>query len=122
MRISLFIILSLALLSCSGSKTYVKDQKEQRISSPPDTDVIYQMFLIGDAGGAPLDRKEPALNLFKSFLDEAPEKSAAVFLGDNIYTYGLPDSAHPNRAVAEAKINAQLETVKNFGDYPLSTS
>lgn len=114
MRISLFIILSLALLSCSGSKTYIKDRKEQRISSPPDTEVIYQMFLIGDAGGAPLDRKEPALNLFKSFLDEAPEKSAAIFLGDNIYTYGLPDSAHPGRAVAEAKINAQLETVKNF--------
>ncbi len=114
MRSFFFIALSLLLFSCSGSKSYIKDKEELNTFPPPETEVIYELFLIGDAGGAPLNRKEPTLTLFKSFLEKAPGKSAAVFLGDNIYTRGLPDSTSPGRARAEAKINAQLETVEQF--------
>ncbi|MBO6523058.1 MAG: BamA/TamA family outer membrane protein [Balneolaceae bacterium] len=115
MRTFLLTVLSLALLSCSGSKVYYSEEEvEKKTESPPESELLYQMFLIGDAGGANLTTQEPTLKLFEQFLESASEKSAAIFLGDNIYSSGMPDSAHPERAKAEAKMNEQLNTVKNF--------
>ncbi len=110
------LFVSLILFSCSGSKTYVQDESSStvEVQSPPESELIYKMFLIGDAGAPSLDRQEPTLKLFQSFLNNASERSAAIFLGDNIYSKGLPDSTHPDRALYEARINEQLNTAQNF--------
>lgn len=114
-QIGLLFILVL-LLSCSGSKLYVKEEalSAVEIEPPQESELIYKMFLIGDAGSPSLDVQEPTLKLLQSFLDKAQERSAAIFLGDNIYLNGLPDSTHPNRSFYEARINEQLKTVQNF--------
>ncbi|GAB5410588.1 MAG: metallophosphoesterase [Balneolaceae bacterium] len=116
MRLIVFLFISVTLLSCSGSKTYIKEESSDTIKndSPAERDLIYKMFLIGDAGAPSLDTQEPTLKLFQSFLDKAPERSAAIFLGDNIYLKGLPDSTDPNRPFYEARLNEQLKTVQNF--------
>jgi hypothetical protein len=75
---------------------------------------VYRFFMIGDVGAPSLDVQEPTLKLYQNFLEESSENSAAVFLGDNIYMEGLPDSTHPNRTFYEARINEQLNTLKNF--------
>lgn len=115
MRLTLLILFTSLVISCSGSKTYIKeDITQSKSSAPAKEELVYQMFLIGDAGSPSLDVQEPTLKLFQSFLDSAQEKSAAVFLGDNIYLNGLPDSTDPNRGLYEARINEQLKTVDNF--------
>lgn len=110
------LLLAVLLLACSGSKTYIESEKKNwQEEIPPDqSELLYKMFLIGDGGAPSLERQEPTLKLFEHFVTEAGEKSAAIFLGDNIYSKGLPDSLAPNRAFAEARLNEQLNTVKNF--------
>ncbi|RNC82994.1 MAG: hypothetical protein ED557_09735 [Balneola sp.] len=112
----LLALFALLFISCSGSELFIDSQNEQWESkSPPiDDGLIYKVFLIGDAGAPTLDKQEPTLRLLQQFLSESGERSAAVFLGDNLYTSGLPDSLHPDRAKAEARLNEQLKTVKDF--------
>jgi len=56
-------------------------------------DVVYRVYLIGDTGGTNFPGDAPALQHLKTVLSAEGESSAAVFLGDNIYCCGMPDSA-----------------------------
>lgn len=109
------LFLSLLILSCGTTGLYIDSNNRDWLSvePPEENDVVYKVFLIGDAGAPQLDG-DPTLRLFSNHLEEASEFSAAVFLGDNIYNYGLPDSSDPGRAFAESRLLAQLETVKNY--------
>lgn len=110
-----FIIL-LFLVSCSSSQTFIDtdDGDPFLLNPPPEEDLVYQTFLIGDAGAPSLEVQEPTLKLLQFFLEKAGEHSAAIFLGDNIYLNGLPDSTHPDRKFYEQRIIEQLKTVKNY--------
>jgi hypothetical protein len=112
----LSLLLLIIFASCSTSQTYIntEDGNPLNFTPPEESDLVYQVFLIGDAGSPSLDVQEPALKLFQQKLEEGGERSAAVFLGDNIYLYGLPDSTHPRRAFYEQRINEQLKTVENY--------
>ena len=82
-------------------------------SSPSESESIYKVYLIGDAG-APKTYDDPTLTLFSKHLEKASKNSAAIFLGDNIYGNGLPDSTHPERLFYENRLLTQLKTVKEF--------
>jgi hypothetical protein len=69
------------------------------------------VFLIGDAG-APAQQHEPVLAALEKALSEDPQRSAVVFLGDNIYPDGMPDSLGIGRKEAERRLDAQLQTIK----------
>ncbi len=107
---SCICILCLCLLACFTAKA----QQNITPHNPQDTSIIYTVFLIGDAGETPLDRPEPNLVLLQKQLKEAGEQSAVVFLGDNIYPKGLPDSGDVYRPLAEQFLTAQLNTVKEY--------
>lgn len=110
-----FILLFLFLVSCSQSLLYINpEERNAQDEPPPEEDLIYQTFLIGDAGEATLHVQEPVLKLFESFLRNAGERSAAIFLGDNIYEAGLPDSTHPERELYEGRIIELMKTIENF--------
>ncbi|HXE57249.1 MAG TPA: metallophosphoesterase [Gemmatimonadales bacterium] len=64
------------------------------------------VFLIGDAG-APA-RKEPVLAALRSQIEDAPGIAVVVFLGDNVYPRGLPDSTAADQAEAERRLRAQV--------------
>jgi hypothetical protein len=72
------------------------------------------MFLIGDAG-APAPTGEPVLKGLAEELGRAAGQRVVVFLGDNVYPRGLPDSAAPDRAEMERRLNAQVDLVKAAG-------
>lgn len=55
----------------------------------------------------------PTLRLLRAQTQAAGEASAVVFLGDNIYCCGLPDSAAAHRAEAERRLRTQLDAVKD---------
>lgn len=110
------IWLLLACMACSTARPYVAHHyQEQPEGEPPAaSERAYQVFLIGDVGAPSLKTTEPALKLLKARLEEAGENSAVVFLGDNIYCCGLPDSSDARRERAERRLVEVLHTVADF--------
>ena len=102
------------LTACSSSGVYIQeDLREWEAISPPSSETrSYQVFLVGDAGG--IDEPSPLLGTLTDHLQQAGEDAAIVFLGDNIYCCGLPDSLHPDREKAEQRLRYQLDAVKPF--------
>jgi hypothetical protein len=81
---------------------------------PAPNDVELTMFLIGDAG-APAPAGEPVLKALAADLGRAGGQRVVVFLGDNVYPRGLPDSAAPDRTEMERRLDAQVDLVKAAG-------
>ncbi|MFT5141550.1 MAG: hypothetical protein ACI84D_000156 [Thalassolituus oleivorans] len=81
---------------------------------PADDAIVYRAFLLGDAGGLDPEEPNPVLETLRSRLGEADKNAVLVFLGDNIYCCGLPDSSHPGRALAEARLRQQLAVADDF--------
>jgi predicted phosphodiesterase len=77
----------------------------------------FSVFLIGDAGKA--SENEPTLQVLTRELQLTNQNSAVIFLGDNIYPFGLPDSSSNTRKEAEISLIRQLETLKNYEGKPI---
>lgn len=101
------------LSACTATEPYIANEQSDWKNQPPpaDTTLRYRVFLIGDAGLATPD--SPTIQLLRTMTQEAGESSAVVFLGDNIYCCGLPDSADTERTAAEGYLRAQLDAVKD---------
>lgn len=110
------------LVSCASLKPqYSPDSKGWNIDSPvTDKPIIHTMYLIGDAGSNSPDEPSPVLNYLKRQLASEGANSSVVFLGDNIYEYGMPpvtDSAKFEEA--KYRINLQLATLDHFKGRPV---
>ena len=81
---------------------------------PAGARVEATLFLIGDAG-APAPGGEPVLQALAQALGNAQGERVVVFLGDNIYPRGLPDSAAPDRPEMERRIDTQMDVVLGAG-------
>src|SRR5579862_3960166 len=76
------------------------------LAQPDSTDVA--LFLIGDAG-VPRVGFEPVLAALQREASTSPGERVVVFLGDNIYPRGLPDSTDlAGRIEAERRLTAQV--------------
>lgn len=122
--IAWFALVSIA--SCTFSDPYC--QNEDCLSaSLEEGNVDYRILLVGDAGAnigpKETDRpvKIPLFTAMKRFAELMPSRTAIVFLGDNIYSKGLPDiNERPlksdenceGRACAERRLDAQIEILK----------
>jgi len=79
------------------------------------TDVEVTLFFIGDAGApAPPPDSEPVLVALRTAVAEASHP-LVIFLGDNVYPGGLPDSSNPARPEAERRLRAQLAVLRATG-------
>ena len=87
---------------------------------PTETPVEYTVYLIGDAGKPSLEKQGPVLKLLQLEFEKSDSNSAVVFLGDNIYPYGLPpeDDDPVERVQAEKRLAAQLNILENFKGRP----
>lgn len=107
-------VLGVVILSaCTSTAPYVAQEYDDWKNQPPPGDSLlsYRVFLIGDAGAATPD--SPTIQLLRTMTQAAGEQSTTVFLGDNIYCCGLPDSSAADRAEAEMRLRAQLDAVKD---------
>lgn len=84
------------------------------VPAPPDAPIETRLFLIGDAG-APARRGEPVLAALGTQLDSQPSTSLVLFLGDNVYPRGLPDSAAPDFAEAARRLDTQVDLLVSRG-------
>ncbi len=112
------IVLGIALwlVSCSASRLYVADSLRDwdRAEQPGPNEEVYRVFLIGDAGAVPANETNPVLTSLRRHLQAVGRQGAVVFLGDNLYCCGLPDSSDPARAEAEGRLTDMLEAVDDF--------
>ncbi|NIJ53139.1 hypothetical protein FHS68_002309 [Dyadobacter arcticus] len=118
----LFFILIAGISSCASYKThYSKEAAQWNASTPdPELQLKHTMYLIGDAGNDSPRSRAPVLEYLKTKLATESKNSSALFLGDNIYEYGMPPSEDSlNRGVAEYRINSQLETLDEFPGRPV---
>lgn len=77
-------------------------------------DPFFTVFLIGDTGDPYSPDNTTNFDELRRQLLEAGANSAVIFLGDNIYPHGMPDSGDVTRPEAEKRIIASLEIVKNY--------
>lgn len=116
-KLCFFLLSVLLLSSCAAVKPYYADGYKQWDSEPSIDDAgapVYTFYLIGDAGKPDLKEQEPTLKLLEMHLSGAPGNSSVIFLGDNIYTYGMPAADNENRPLSEARINESLKILENY--------
>ncbi len=112
-----FALLVLTLISGCVSSGYFyvhPDAEPNPTPPPPALEESYRVILIGDTGSPATDGSDPVLALLESRVMRAGTNSATVFLGDNLYPYGLHPVGHPDREKMEQKLDVQLAV---FDDY-----
>ncbi|SFQ38202.1 metallophosphoesterase [Hymenobacter arizonensis] len=84
---------------------------------PPDSSRIrYSVFLIGDVG-KPIDAAkggEPSLNFMRKQIMAAGAKSTTIYLGDNIYEYGMPEEGAYDRKESERRLRDQIDVLRGY--------
>ncbi|MDO7854663.1 metallophosphoesterase [Hymenobacter convexus] len=86
-------------------------------NTPPDSSRIrYRVFLIGDVGNPIPTEKggEPSLNYLRQQIMKAGKNSTTVFLGDNVYNYGMPEEGAYDRKIAEKRLTTQLDIFRGY--------
>lgn len=111
-RVQCLLPLLCAMLLAGCGQSYLN--LGERIGGIPQDSVALDLFLIGDAG-LPNPEGEPVLKALSRQLARDPERSFVVFLGDNVYPAGLPDSADPRRELSEVILQAQMEALRSTG-------
>jgi len=104
------ILLSLLGAALAGSCAGRRPLPGPPVPAAAPDDIAWTLFLIGDAG-APTPRDPVLLTLIDSAA-RAPERSTIVFLGDNIYPAGLPDSTDLLWPIAAARLDRQIEVMR----------
>jgi hypothetical protein len=85
------------------------------VPAGPPEEIDVSLFLIGDAGApAAAAGTEPVLVALRAAAAAAPH-AVVVFLGDNVYPRGMPDSSAPGRAEAERRLNEALGALRASG-------
>ncbi|MFM9911110.1 MAG: BamA/TamA family outer membrane protein [Chitinophagaceae bacterium] len=80
------------------------------LKAQPDS-ILHRVWLIGDAGKLK-NGTNPQLEFLKK-LNLVDNKSTVLFLGDNIYPVGLPDSQSRQYAKKKQVLDQQVSVVKN---------
>ncbi|HEX2449777.1 MAG TPA: metallophosphoesterase, partial [Gemmatimonadales bacterium] len=102
-------VLSLAVAACGGAAS---GSKPAPAVEPAQVETT--VFLIGDAG-APDRRNEPVLRALATDLAKASGERVIVFLGDNVYPRGIPDTGAPGRTEAIRRLDTQIDVAREAG-------
>ena len=99
-----------AVAAVAASASCARAPAPSLVPAAPAGQIVHSLFLLGD-GGVPAP-DDPVLAALRGGVAEAPDRSTVLFLGDNVYPRGLPDSEAPNRGDAEARLRAQIEAAR----------
>lgn len=110
-----FFILSILLVGCAskdisyGNKVTFLNKENREY----DAEIDHTFYLIGDAGNAEKGKGLEHFRLLKNELSEVDKNTTILFLGDNLYEKGMPEKSALERPLAEHRLNAQIDLVKN---------
>jgi hypothetical protein len=105
------------LFFCSACATYAvqyADETDAANFPVPSSPLAYRTYLLGGAGNAAANESPAVLTQVRAQLAKEGPTATALFLGDNIYPGGFPPAGHPERAIAEHRLNVQIESVRGF--------
>jgi hypothetical protein len=96
------VLLALSLAGCAAHVV-------PPVTAPPApaAAIVASVILIGDAG-APKSAGEPVLQALDRVLAVRPASTVVLFLGDNVYPRGLPDSADASFPEAARRLRGQV--------------
>ncbi len=115
LQVLVYLLLAALIAGCGTSSLFqTTSERGEYGDLPPDSTLRYTIFLIGDAGAPGRDTTEANFRILQQALLDAGERSAVVFLGDNIYPSGLPPITSLDRQDAERRIDAQLAMVEEY--------
>jgi hypothetical protein len=77
------------------------------VPAPAAGEVVASVILIGDAG-KPKATGEPVFQAVRQSLRQRPDTTVMLFLGDNVYPRGIPDSGDSHYDEAVRRLRAQL--------------
>jgi hypothetical protein len=107
MRRGLLLFLSLGpLAACAGKAPPLPPP------APPvsEGELEYRLFLIGD-GGKPKEGGEPVLEALTAQIESSAAPATVVFLGDNVYSRGVPPASSSDRSEMERRLFDQMNAV-----------
>lgn len=113
-RLVLFLSVIVLLASCATYDLQVRPTEQVTVSGG----VQHRVYLIGDVGGSRAGKTTiPLIQLTEALASDgySDVKTDVIFLGDNIYPVGLPPVGHPDRSLAEHKLDVQLDAMARFG-------
>ena len=79
-----------------------------------DAEVAYRIILIGDTGEPAINYREPVLIALRNAASLF-DSTVVIYLGDNIYMNGLPDTNDNTRKEFETKLDKQINSIENTG-------
>lgn len=104
----LLFALPLVLASCAGTGPFFAEKHyDLQGSAVSEGQIDQRILLIGDAGKPAADTMEPALGIAKHIWQNDPN-TTVVYLGDNIYSHGMPEQSDPERPESERRISEQV--------------
>jgi predicted MPP superfamily phosphohydrolase len=99
--------------ACASYKAKYADKASPK-TIQTDKELMHSFYLIGDAGNAEMGQTTPTLTYFQKELAKATKNATTLFLGDNIYPYGIPSKKHKDRALAEHRLQTQIDALQDF--------
>lgn len=106
----------LLFTGCGIREAYIApDYQGIVIEKPASEDISQRILLIGDAGEPFSEEREPVLEALEIQAMILPQKTIIVYLGDNIYPYGLDDPDSELRIISESRLNEQISVAENSG-------
>jgi hypothetical protein len=111
-KLSNLVILVLILNSCATLKLQVDEAAVTAF--PEEKEIEHSFYFLGDGGNSPIGDNTSAIKDFQIALDKASKNSTAIFLGDNVYDTGFPEKKNNDRALAEHRLQVQIDAAKNF--------
>lgn len=113
---SFILFLSIIVFSgCSIEGVYVADGFRSFAPAVPPDSISHSLFLIGDAGEPVSEGFEPTFLALTAQTSVRPKNSTIVFLGDNIYPRGLPDTGAADRKEMERRLIEQIRIAERSG-------
>ena len=106
-RKSVLLWIVVGITGCAGTPKPLPSP----IPAPAAGDVALAVYLIGD-GGEPAPAADPVLRALTAELSRGTSERIVVFLGDNIYPSGMPDSTHEDRAEMERRLDVQIDAAR----------
>ena len=98
------MLLLVSLAACAGKAPPIPPPAPP--AEPAETELT--LFLIGD-GGKPRPGGDPVLVALKAQIAGVSGRAITVFLGDNVYDFGLPPEGAPDRKEMERRLRDQME-------------
>lgn len=113
-KMLLMVLTVMMLVSCTATKPWYSKNADRYEHHKPEKEPNYRLILMGDQGEPQLDSKDPVLEMLTRTANQV-QNGDVVFLGDNIYRFGMETEPPEAKALAERKISKTLTALHGFG-------